>query len=98
MRAVQMLNVLFGFAEARPLQAAHPRCSPGLVTLAKSSLRGQLRSAEPIMAGPSQVGRGGRQAESLATRGPVCDVTGLGSCRPSWVGLRKFTFKDQVPL
>lgn len=59
MRAVQMLNVLFGFAEARPLQAAHPRCSPGLVTLAKSSLRAASSPQRRAQYGrSSRVGRG----------------------------------------
>lgn len=36
---MQKLNVLLGFAEARPLQAAHPRCSPGPAIRVVSALR-----------------------------------------------------------
>lgn len=95
---MQMLNALFGFAEAR-FQAAPPlRCSPGPVTLAKSSSpRGQLSAAQsplwPVLSGGQ---RGGRGLESLATRGQFAMLQAWDH-RPSWVGL-KSTFKDQVPL
>ena len=56
---MQKLNVLLGFTEARPLQAPHPRCSPGLAILAESSLCAAGSPQRRAQSGrSSRVGRG----------------------------------------